>query len=337
MMSVKLGLDGRWLRRFLQTAILAGSVLTLGLALDTAGNAARAADLLPPAEPPLLPTPTSSDPFTSYFLSWYQRKDWAYATQPSWMTPLATVTPRLEEEFRYDQFFQERAGGAQTAVFDGGKGLELIPWWTTEVLLNLPAYQERTISSVHQGTVDWNFMNIKQRLFSSPEDKDNYVVSFMFGATAPTGATAFATGALPQSPWLFTPTLLAGKGWGDFDIQATTALAIPGSQESVVGKSWATNVTFQYHFAKYFWPELEVNNTYWLDGSERGHLDQVFLTPGIVFGRFTLYDAGFTKVNGIIGVGYQFAVAPNPVYFSASGDRTPQYNHEWIISSRITF
>ena len=52
---------------------------------------------------------------------------------------------------------------------------------------------------------------------------------------------------------------------------------------------------------------------------------------------FTLLDAGFPKVNGIIGVGYQFAVGPNPVFFSASGDRTPQYNHEWIISSRITF
>lgn len=107
--------------------------------------------------------------------------------------------------------------------------------------------------------------------------------------------------------------------------------------KSVVGKSWATNVTFQYHFAKYFWPEFEVNNTYWLDGSERGHLDQTMLTPGIIFGRFVLADTGFTQIKGIIGVGYQFAVGPDPVYYAASGDRTPQYNHEWIISSRITF
>jgi hypothetical protein len=299
---------------------------------------AQAADLLPMPSPPPQPSlPIFADPITDYFLHWYDRKNWAYATQPGWMTPLATVTPRLEQEFRYDQFFQERAGGAQTVVYDGGKGLEIIPWWTTELLINLPAYQQRTISAVAQGTTDWKFLNVKQRLFSSPEDQGNYVVSFMFGATAPTGATAFATGALPRSPWLFTPTLLAGKGWGDFDIQATTALAIPGSQESVVGKSWTTNVTFQYHFAQFFWPELEVNNTYFLDGSERGHLDQVFLTPGIIFGRFTLADVGFTKVNGIIGVGYQFAIAPNPVFFSESGDRTPQFNHEWIISARVTF
>jgi Putative MetA-pathway of phenol degradation len=307
------------------------------LALGAAANTARAADAplpVPSAPPTILPV---ADPITDYFLQWYVRKDWAYATQPGWMTPLATVTPRLEEEFRYDQFFQERAGGAQTAVFDGGKGLEIIPWWTTELLINLPAYQERTIQSVHQGTTDWNFLNIKQRLVSSPEDQGNYVVSFMVGATAPTGAPAFATGALPQSPWVFTPTLLAGKGWGDFDIQATTALNIQGSQVSVVGDSWVTNVTFQYHFAEFFWPEVEVNNTYWLNGSERGHLDQVFITPGIIFGRFTLANVGFTNIKGIIGVGYQIAVSPEPVFFSASGDRTPQYNHEWIISSRITF
>ncbi len=309
----------------------------MGIAVFLGASGASAADLTNTKDDTAPILPVASDPFTNYFLTWYDRVHEAQATQPGWMTPLATVTPRLEEEFRYDQFFQERAGGAQTSVFDGGKGLEIIPTTTTELLINLPAYQERTIQSVHQGTTDWNFLNIKQRLISAPADKGDYIVSVMFGATAPTGAPAFATGALPQSPWVFTPTLLAGKGWGDFDIQATTALAIPGSQEFVVGKSWATNVTFQYHFAEFFWPEVEVNNTYWLDGSERGKLDQVLITPGIIFGRFTLANAGPTTIKGIIGIGYQFAVAPDPVYFSASGDRTPTYNHEWLISSRITF
>ncbi len=331
-MNRKISGSGSKRSRISRGIFLAG-VFGFGAALGIA----QAADLPLPSSPPAPYLPSASDPFTNYFLTWYDRKDWAYATQPSWMTPLATVTPRLEEEFRYDQFFQERAGGAQTAVFDGGKGLELIPWWTTEVLLNLPAYQERTIQSVHQGTTDWNFMNIKQRLFSANEQNGNYVVSFMVGATAPTGATAFATGALPHSPWVFTPTLLAGKGWGDFDIQATSALNIQGSQVSVVGDSWVTNVTFQYHFAEFFWPEVEVNNTYWLNGSERGHLDQLFITPGIIFGRFTLANTGPTTIKGIVGIGYQFAVTPDPVYFSASGDRTPQYNHEVILTARVTF
>src|SRR5438477_5012549 len=29
----------------------------------------------------------------------------AKESQPHWMTPVVTVTPRLEQEFRYDQFF----------------------------------------------------------------------------------------------------------------------------------------------------------------------------------------------------------------------------------------
>jgi hypothetical protein len=45
---------------------------------------------------------------------------------------------------------------------------------------------------------------------------------------------------------------------------------------------------FQYHFLEYFWPELEFNDTYWFDGTQRAHRNQLFLTPGIVFGRFAL-------------------------------------------------
>jgi len=53
--------------------------------------------------------------------------DATQAEQPHWMTPIATTTPRLEEEFRYDQFFQKLGNGGTQDNFDGGKGLELIP------------------------------------------------------------------------------------------------------------------------------------------------------------------------------------------------------------------
>jgi len=38
-----------------------------------------------------------------YFSDWFQRVDKTQAEQPHWITPLATTTPRLEEELRYDQ------------------------------------------------------------------------------------------------------------------------------------------------------------------------------------------------------------------------------------------
>ncbi len=300
------------------------------LCFGASAGIAQAADLPLPSPPPAPILPTASDPVTAYFLGWYDRVHEAQATQPGWMTPLVTVTPRLEEEFRYDQFFQDRADGAQTAVFDGGKGLELIPTTTNEVLINLPAYQDRTVASVHQGTTDWNFLTVKQRLLSANEENGNYILTAFFGVTAPTGAPAFTNKA-----WIFTPTLAGGKGWGDFDIQATTSVAIPGSYKSTLGTSWATNVTFQYHFAEFFWPEIEVNDTYWFDGSQRGGLNQTFITPGIIFGRFTLANAGPTTIKGIIGIGYQFAASPTPAVLAP--EITPQYNHEVLLTARVTF
>lgn len=58
---------------------------------------------------------------------WFERSDRAKETQPHWITPLVTVTPRLEQEFRYDQIWQRRHGNVDFTNYGGGKGLELIP------------------------------------------------------------------------------------------------------------------------------------------------------------------------------------------------------------------
>src|SRR5437868_1884320 len=38
----------------------------------------------------------------SFFDHWFQRVSKTQAEQPHWITPLVTVTPRLEEEYRFD-------------------------------------------------------------------------------------------------------------------------------------------------------------------------------------------------------------------------------------------
>ena len=78
-----------------------------------------------------------------------------------------------------------------------------------------------------------------------------------------------------------------------------------------------------------FWPELEVNTTHWTNGP-RGGLTQVFLTPGLVLGRFPI--AG--RLKAIIGAGYQIAVAPALV---TSPALTPTYKHQFVITSRLAF
>ncbi len=262
---------------------------------------------------------------TNYFDTWYDRVDAAQGSQPRWITPVATVTPRLEEEFRYDQYWEHQGNGASLDVFDAGKGLELIPTTTNEVLINLPPYQERSVKKAAYGWNDWPFLTVKQRFLSANEDNGNYIVTGFLGLQAPIGATAFTNRA-----WVVTPTLAAGKGWGDFDIQATVGFPLPLSYESTIGTSMVTNVTFQYHVATYFWPELEINDTYWIDGTQRGGKNQTFLTPGIVFGRFQVGQ----RAKIIVGGAYQFAVTPS---LTTKPVQTPTYEHNWILTARLTF
>jgi len=272
------------------------------------------------------PETNNSGPVEEYFADWFERVEAAQASQPHWMTPLVTVTPRLEQEVRYDQYWESRGNGSTLDIFDSGKGLELIPTETNEVLINPPAYQFKgnTATSAN-GWLDDQFLVVKQRLLSANEDNGNYIVTAFLGITAASGNSAFT-----NHTWVVTPTIAAGKGWGDFDIQATTGVAFPFKNQSTFGTSIATNVTFQYHFMQYFWPEFEFNNTYWANGQERGGKDQVFLTPGIILGRFEIYK----RIKMSIGGGYQVAVSPKWV---DTTEQTPQYKHAWLLSARVTF
>ncbi len=266
-----------------------------------------------------------SDPSSwleDYLAHWYDRVDQAQASQPHWITPLATVTPRLEEEFRYDQLFEHLGNGANLYNFDGGKGLELIPTTTNEVIFNLPPYLDRTEVEQAHGLGDWPFFLVKQRLLSANEENGNYILTAFLAGQAPIGASPFTNHA-----YVVTPTLAGGKGWGNFDIQATVGVPIPTELESTIGTSLATNVALQYHLGQYFWPEFEFNDTYWFDGEREGK-NQLFLTPGIIFGRIPL--GGREKL--IVGVAYQFAVSKQTF-----DPLTPMYNRAWLLTSRLAF
>src|SRR5271169_4059500 len=78
-----------------------------------------------------------------YFINWFPRVTQIQSEQPHWITPLVTVTPRLEEEVRYDQFFESMRDGVATDNFGAGKGIELIPFQKTEVIVGIPGVQKR--------------------------------------------------------------------------------------------------------------------------------------------------------------------------------------------------
>lgn len=97
------------------------------------------------------------------------------------MTPLATVTPRLEQEFRSDQFFEQMGNGAHINVYEGGKGFEFIPTMTNEILINLPPCEERTHLKQASGWGDWPALTVKQRLLSANKAEGDYIVSAFIG------------------------------------------------------------------------------------------------------------------------------------------------------------
>ncbi len=257
-----------------------------------------------------------------YFQNWFVRASETQAEQPHWITPVVTVTPRLEQELRYDQSFQSMQHGVSTTNFGGGKGLELIPWYNTEVILGIPNYQAHEVPGKKGAAArgsddfgDWTAL-VKYRLLSANEEKGNYIVTAFMGFSAPTGPEGNSQGHA-----LFTPTLAFGKGWGDFDFQSTVGMTFPNGGLDRLGMPLSYNTAFQYHVAKYFWPEFEVNYTWFPDGEHAGK-NQVYLTPGLVMGRFPIYK----RLGLTLGGGFQVAAT-----------KYSQYHNAWIISGRIPF
>lgn len=251
----------------------------------------------------------------SYFSDWFSRVDKTKNEQPHWVTPIATTTPRLEEELRYDQLWQVNPAGVTTDNYDGGKGLELIPFEKVEVIFNVPPYLAHNNPAVQDGWGDVAFL-VKYRLLSQNEEHGNYILTAFLGWTLPTGQ--FKNGALHP---VITPTIAYGKGLRNFDVQGTFGIAMPIADTNLLGRTYLWNNAFQYRIMKRIWPEVELNSTFFQDGKNDGQ-KQNFITPGVVLGRFKL--AG--RVGLTFGAGYQIATT----HFHTT-------NHNAILSVRLPF
>jgi hypothetical protein len=261
---------------------------------------------------------------TNFISSWLEMVGRSQSEQPRWITPLATVTPRLEQEVRLDGFSQSLNSHGRLINYGGGKGIEFIPTESTELFIGIPPYdtrRSRTGGSLADGWGDWPVFLVKYRFVSANEETGNYVVSGFLQLSAPTGNSAFS-----NRFYVVQPTLAFGKGWGDFDIQTTVSEQIPTGGVDIAERNFGhpvlINVAAQFHIWDFLWPELEANTTWWPDGTRGGKV-QLFLTPGVIFGRFEIRD----RVRLILGVGYQVAVSP----------AEPSYRNNVILTLRTTF
>jgi hypothetical protein len=260
----------------------------------------------------------SPSAFEDYFRDWFKRVDETQAVQPHWKPPLFGTTSLLTELYKYDQYFEHLSNGAgNLTIFDAGKGLELIPAKSIEVIFGLPPYEERSGRNPASGFGDWPFLLIKDRFLSANEENGNYCLTGFVAFTAPTGSNAFST-----KNFGITPSIAAGKGWGNFDVQTSFGINIPTGDFHKLGTPLLINTAFQYRVFKVIWPQVEVNYTYWPNGPNRGK-NQVFLLPGVVIGPMPLYN----RLTWSVGAGYQFAVT----------DAHPQYENNLIFDFRVNF
>lgn len=246
---------------------------------------------------------------------WLQRVTETQSEQPHWVTPVVTVTPRLEQELRYDFLSQTRTNGDQILNIGNGKGLELIPTHNTELIFNIPAYLSHSRPGVANGWGDVSFL-LKYRIASRNEKEGNYIVTAFISGSIPTG-----TNNNGSTSAIVTPTIAAGKGFHKLDLQSTLGVTLPTDDVKVLGHQILFNNAFQYHALKYLWPEVELNSTFWSGGANDGR-KMTFATPGVVIGRFPLHN----RVGLTMGLGFQTAVT-----------RFHTYNHAVIGTLRMPF
>lgn len=249
------------------------------------------------------------------FHSWLHMASKTQGPQPDWLSPLATTSGRLKQELRYDIWDQPSNLGNRTYQFGGNKGLEFITSSRTQVLLGVPTYEFVSRNGPPGGFGDLP-LQLKFRIASADRNEGNYLLTFIMAATAPTGSHRYGAG-----DGVLTPTIAAGKGFGTFDLQSTFGANLPTGNTTRLGRQLQWNTAFQYQAGWKLWPELEVNSTFYKAGPHSGE-QQVFLTPGLGFGRVRL-RRGFRLSSA---AGLQIAVT-----------RFHTYDHRWMFSERLSF
>jgi hypothetical protein len=273
----------------------------------------------------LAQTATSSQDH-NFFERYQARVTATQNEQPHWVTPVVTVTPRLEQELRTDFVHQYNPKGFAVWNYGNSKGLEFIPERHTEIIINVPPFFNRS-NGESDGFGDMSFL-AKGRIFARNEEHGNAIVTAFLGATIPTGKNGNGSCCA-----VVTPTLAVGKGFGQWDVVSTAGGSLPVTNSKGLGHTIAWNNTLQYRLgkaglARLVWPELEFNSSFYKGGSNDGKTT-TFATPGIIIGRVPLThnaDGKPGRLGLTFGAGEQIALT----HFHT-------YNHSTVLTLRMPF
>lgn len=254
-----------------------------------------------------------------FFSAWEHRVRVTSSQQPAWPVPVFTASSGLVQLVRFDAVRQYTSTRATVWNFDGGKGFNLIPWYKTEVDVNLPPFLEHSTATSIDGPGDLSLL-AKYRIISSTEEHGAYSISAGVAGTAPTGS--YKNGAADGT---ISPTLYVGKGFGFFDVQSAVSELLPTGHTSSIGRPIAWNTAMQTKVKKIFWPEVEFNSTFNRGGVNDGR-DQTFVTPGFEVSKIRLTSNESSRLAVVFGAGEQIAVT----HYHA-------YNHALSFTGRIVF
>jgi len=238
--------------------------------------------------------------------------------QPPWPVPLFAATSTITQLFRYDIVRQITPAGTDTWNYGFGKGFNIIPWYNTEVDINIPPYIQHNSAS-DDGFGDFG-MVLKYRLAASDIAHGNYSIAASLTATFPSGS--YQNGARHTT---LAPTIHAGKGYKNFDVVTSLGATLPTSESDSIGRPILWNVVGQYRIHKIFWPEIENNATFFHGGPNDGRV-QNFVSLGLVIGTMKLIGDPKSRLGVIFGIGEQIATT-----------RFHTYNHGLMVDARFVF
>lgn len=253
------------------------------------------------------------------FHKWEDRVRATSSQQPSWAVPVFTPSSGLVQLARTDLIRQITAARTITWNYDGSKGFNLIPWYKTEIDLNLAPYIQHNTPSAKDGAGDFSFL-MKYRIAAANEKQGAYAASAAVAVTAPTGS--YKNGALSGT---LSPTIFLGKGFGTTDVQTAASVALPTGRTSVLGRPVIWNVVLQDKVKKIYWPEVEINSTFYRGGPNDGKV-QAFATPGVMIGKIKFRADPKDRLGLFFGAGEQIAISSYHAY-----------NHALSFSTRFVF
>lgn len=251
--------------------------------------------------------------------AWEKRVRVTSSQQPGWAVPVFTPSSGLVQLIRFDATRQYTPTHTTTWNIDGGKGFNIIPWYKTEVDLNLPPFLFHNVRGNVDGPGDLS-MQLKYRLLSADEVKGNYNVSAAIAGSAPTGS--YKNGS---SDGAISPTVFVGKGFHSFDVQSSAAMALPTGHTAESGRPIIWNTAFQQRVKRILWPEVEFSSTFYRGGAHDGKV-QTFVAPGFEVSKIKLTSNETSRLAIVIGAGEQIAVT----HYHA-------YNHALAFTSRLVF